>query len=92
MGKNSGRGKGWLSLPPHRRRSESPPRPPPTHLCRGDFHNLRETLTPALTAVFGESPSADSRTTDPVKTSLVSSDYLPDSESLSFTAAWKAAE
>lgn len=49
-------------------------------------------MTPAVTAVFGESPPADSRTADPVKTSLVSSDYLPDSESLSFAAAWRAAE
>lgn len=65
---------------------------PHTYLCQGDFHNLCETVTPAVTAVIWESPSADSRTTDPVKTSVVSSDYLLDSNSLSFIAAWKVAE
>lgn len=65
---------------------------PHTYLGQGDFHNLRETVTPAVTAVIWESPSADSRTKDPVKTSVVSSDYLLDSKSLSLIAAWKAAE
>ena len=55
---------------------------PHIYMCHGDFHNLRETVTPDVTAVIWESVSADSRTTDPVNTSVVSSDYLLDSKSL----------
>lgn len=49
---------------------------PHTYMCQGDFHNLGETVTPDVTAVIWESLSADSRTIDPVNTSVVSSDYL----------------
>lgn len=55
---------------------------PHTYMCQGDFHNLGETVTPDVTAVIWESLSADSRTIDPVNTSVVSSDYLLDSKSL----------
>ena len=51
-------------------------------MCQGDFHNLRGTVTPDVTAVIWASLSADSRTIDPVNTSVVSSDYLLDSKSL----------
>ena len=56
--------------------------PSPTHTRRGDFHNLGETLMPAITARMWGSLLADSTAIDPVNNPLVSSDYLLGRESL----------
>lgn len=48
----------------------------------GDFHNLCETLMPAITARVWGSLLADSTTIGPVTTSLVSSDYFLGRKSL----------
>lgn len=56
--------------------------PIPTYTCVREISTTCVEVTPDVTAVIWASLSADSRTIDPVNTSVVSSDYLLDSKSL----------